>query len=153
VNASSRHAGKAQDARVAAVLTALVLLVGGCAEIEEEDAETYQPAVLQPVEHSTLKVVTFTALAAEQVELTTERATRDGRHTVVDHEALIYDGMGKPWVYTMTKPLTYLRAPITVDHVDDGLVMISRGLAPGTDVVTVGASEVYGAELGIAGGH
>jgi hypothetical protein len=153
VNASQSRTAKAPGARVAMALTALALLVGGCAHIEEEDAETYQPAHLQPVENSTLKIVTFTALAAEQVQLTTVRATREGRHTVVDHEALIYDGMGKPWVYTMTAPLTYLRAPITVDRVDDGLVKISRGLAPGTEVVTVGASQVYGAELGIAGGH
>ena len=139
--------------RFAMACVALALLVGGCADIEEEEAETYQPAHLQPVEDSKLKIVTFTPLAAEQVQLQTEKAIRQGRHTVVSHEALIYDGQGQPWVYTVTKPLTYLRAPITVDRVDDGRVQISEGLAPGTEVVTVGVTEVYGAELNIAGGH
>ena len=139
--------------RLVMACVALTLLVGGCAEIEEDETETYQPAHLAPVEGSKLKVVTFTPLAAEQVQLATEKATRQGRHTAVSHAALIYDGQGKPWVYTVTKPLTYLRAPIVVDRVDDDRVLISRGLAPGTEVVTVGATEVYGAELDIAGGH
>jgi hypothetical protein len=151
VTASSTRPSR--GSRFALAVLSLTLLIGGCAEIDEEETETYQPAHLQPVEDSKLKVVTFTPLAAEQVQLKTEKATRQDRHTVVSHEALIYDGMGEPWVYTVTKPLTYLRAPIVVDRVDDGRVLISRGLASGTEVVTVGATEVYGAELNIAGGH
>jgi hypothetical protein len=49
--------------------------------------------------------------------------------------------------------LTFLRAHVVVDRIEGDLVMLSGGLAPGTEVVTVGAAEVYGAELGIAGGH
>jgi hypothetical protein len=136
-----------------AACAALVLLVSGCAEIEDDEAETYQPAHLEPVGTSGLKQVTFTPLAAEQVELATERAVRDGRHTAVSYQALIYDGQGLPWVYTVSRPLTFLRVKIVVDRIDGDRVLISGGLAAGTEVVTVGAGEVYGAELDIAGGH
>ena len=131
---------------------ALGLSLSGCAEVEEKEAETYQPAQLKAVGPK-LKQVTFTSLAAEQVELTTEKASREGRHTAVDYAALIYDGQGVPWVYTVREPLTFLRAQISVDRIEGDRVLISRGLAPGTEVVTIGAAEVYGAELDIAGGH
>jgi hypothetical protein len=136
-----------------AACAAFALLVSGCADIEDDEAETYQPAHLQPVGTSGLKQVTFTPLAAEQVELATEKAVRDGRHTMVSYEALIYDGQGLPWVYTVTKPLTFLRVKIAVDGIKGDRVLINGGLTAGTEVVTVGAGEVYGAELDIAGGH
>jgi multidrug efflux pump subunit AcrA (membrane-fusion protein) len=87
------------------------------------------------------------------VDLQTTTATRAGGHTVVDYEALIYDGEGVPWVYTVPEPLTFVRAKVTVDRIEGNRVLLSKGLAPGTEVVTVGATEVYGAELEIAGGH
>ena len=131
---------------------ALALSLSGCAELEEEKPETYQPAQLKAVGPK-LKQVTFTSLAAEQVDLTTKKASREGRYTVVDYAALIYDGQGVPWVYTVREPLTFLRSQVSVDRIEGQRVLISRGLTPGTEVVTTGAAEVYGAELNIAGGH
>ncbi len=53
----------------------------------------------------------------------------------------------------MTRPLTFVRARVEVVRVDGDRVLLSGGLQPGTEVVTVGATEVYGAELDIAGSH
>ena len=69
------------------------------------------------------------------------------------HAALISDGQGVPWVYTATAPLTFLRAKVVVDRVVGERALLSSGLSAGTDVVTVGATQVYGAELGIGESH
>ena len=69
------------------------------------------------------------------------------------HTALIYDGQGVPWVYTVTAPLTFLRAKVAVDRVVGERALLSSGLSAGTEVVTVGATQVYGAELGIGESH
>ena len=73
--------------------------------------------------------------------------------TAVDYTALIYDKTGKSWVFTVVGPLTFQRAAVTVDKIKGPLVTLSAGPPAGTQVVTVGASEVWGAELGIAGKH
>jgi hypothetical protein len=138
-----------------AVLLVLVagLLLSGCRQIEEASAATYQPAKVTEVANLDVKQVQFTATGAEQVDLQTEAARRDGRYTVVPHTALIYDGQGVPWVYTVTAPLTFLRAKVGVDRVVGDRALLSSGLSAGTEVVTVGATQVYGAELGIGESH
>jgi hypothetical protein len=49
--------------------------------------------------------------------------------------------------------LTYLRAAVRVTHTDQALVFLADGPAVGTAVVTVGAAQLYGEELGISGKH
>jgi len=56
-------------------------------------------------------------------------------------------------VYTTAKPLTFEREPVTVDRIEGNRVLLSDGPPAGTKVVTRGATEVYGAELDIAGSH
>ena len=46
-----------------------------------------------------------------------------------------------------------MRAEVKVDRIDGDRVLLSEGPPAGTKVVTVGAAEVYGAELEIAGSH
>ena len=144
-------------ARRAAQTVLLVLVAGlllsGCRQIEEASAATYQPAEVSEVANLDVKQVRFTATGAEQVDLQTEAARRSGRYTVVPHTALIYDGQGVPWVYTVTAPLTFLRAKVAVDRVVGERALLSSGLSAGTEVVTVGATQVYGAELGIGESH
>jgi hypothetical protein len=125
----------------------------GCREVEQASSTGYEPAKLQPVGKGEIPRVTFTAEGARRVGLETAPVTRDGRDTVVPYDALIYDGAGTAWVFTSPARLSYLRAPVTVDRVEGDRVLLSRGPRPGTRVVTVGATEVYGAENEIAGGH
>ena len=73
---------------------------------------------------------------------------------MVPYAALIYDKQGKSWVYTVTEPLTYLRVSVVVkEEVDEDTMALSAGPPAGTEVVTRGATEVYGAELGMDGNH
>ncbi len=101
----------------------------------------------------TLKRVQLTAEGAHRTGLETARVGRSGEHRFVPYQALIYDGAGRSWVYTTVAPLTYVRAAVEVERVERDRVLVTKGPPVGTDVVTTGASEVYGAELEIAGGH
>ena len=69
--------------------------------------------------------------------------------TVIPYSALLYSADGKTFVYTSPEPMTFVREPVTVDTIDNDVVMLSAGPALGTAVVTVGATELYGLETGI----
>jgi hypothetical protein len=140
---------RTRAAGLALVLAGLL----GCSEVEETATSGYEPARLATVDGTERKRVTFTAEGARRTDLRTATVARRGRHLVVPYEALIYDGEGRGYVYTSPEPLTFLRAPVAVDRVQGDRVLLTDGPPPGTEVVTVGASEVYGAELEIAGGH
>jgi hypothetical protein len=142
-----------QAAQTLLLLLVAGFLLSGCRQIEEVSAATYQPAKVTEVANHDVKRVQFTATGAEQVDLQTQTARREGQYTVVPHTALIYDGQGVPWVYTVTAPLTFLRAKVVVDRVVGDRALLSSGLAAGAEVVTVGATQVYGAELGIGESH
>jgi hypothetical protein len=71
---------------------------------------------------------------------------------VVPYEAVLYDTHGEAWVYTRTDHLTFVRAPIVVDYIEGDLAILSEGPPAGTEVVTGGAGELFGAEHGIGGG-
>jgi len=140
-------------AEVVTVVLGTMLLLVGCKEVEEVAAPVHEPAIVEDVAGADTKQVTFDEAGAEQVSLRTATVRKTGRGTVVPYAALIYDSQGLAWVYTNPEPLTFQRAQVVVDRVVDNQVWIKDGPPPGTRVVTVGAAEVYGAELDIAGGH
>ncbi len=150
-----RTARAARTTRPAALVLAVIVAGGvllGCSG-SEQAAETYHPATVEEVAGGDVKQVTFTSDAAERVGLESAIAEQAIGQTTIPYAALIYDGQGSPWVYAMSGDLTFLRTAIVVDRIDGDRVWLSDGLPPGARVVTVGATEVYGAELEIGGGH
>jgi hypothetical protein len=135
-----------------ALIVAAVALPG-CTEVESTTEEGYQPAKLEEVEGSELKQVTLTPEGAERTGLRTAPVQLSGRQRVVPYAALIYDGDGKTYVYVTSKPLSFQRSAVVVDRIDDARARLRTGPPVGSRVVTTGASEVYGAELEIAGSH
>lgn len=131
----------------------LVLPVAGCAADEEDAPEPYQPASLGPADPSGVRQVTFTEEAARRIGLRTSPVTANGRGVLVDYAALIYDKQGRSWVYEAPQPLTFRRTKVTVSDVNGNRVALTVGPKPGTLVVTQGATQVYGAELEMAGKH
>jgi multidrug efflux pump subunit AcrA (membrane-fusion protein) len=131
----------------------VVIALSGCTEVESSDVEGYQPSKLQEVEGSDVKQVTFTAEGAERTGVRTAAVRRDGERLVVPSSSLLYDADGGTFVYTEPKPLSFLRAPVVVDHIEGERVSLAEGPAAGSRVVTTGAAEVYGSELEIAGSH
>jgi hypothetical protein len=142
---------RTQKTRFLAVGVALIAAVSmsACKEVETETAEGYQPATLKEISED-LKQVTFTKEGAARTGLKTAPVRQLGGDKIVPYAALIYDAEGKTYVYTSPKPLTYLRKEVEVDRISGDRVLVSRGPAAGTEVVTVGAAEVYGTELEIA---
>jgi multidrug efflux pump subunit AcrA (membrane-fusion protein) len=143
--------------RTRLVATGLALVVAGlqlsaCTEVETEPAVGYEPSKLEPVkgEGEDAVRVTFTSEGAKRIGLETATVQATGDHEVVPYAALVYDPEGKTYVYTSPKPLSYLRKPVKVDRIDGDRVALSEGPPVGTEVVTVGAAEVYGTELEIA---
>ena len=131
--------GRVLWARLAVALGAIVL--AGCSEVESESATGYEPSSLAN------ERVQFTAEAAERTGLRTEIVRRSGGRVAVPYAALLYDPEGKTYVYTSPRALRYVRQEVRVDRIAGDRVLVSRGPAPGTRVVTVGAAEVYGTEL------
>jgi hypothetical protein len=120
--------------------------------VEEEASEGYSPVTLQPIKGSDdLQRVTFTAEGARRVGLQTAPVRRSGTQEVVPYAAIIYDAEGKTFVYRTTARLTFVRQGVDVERIDAAKAFLTRGPAPGTRVVTVGAAEVYGAEVEV--GH
>jgi hypothetical protein len=135
------------------VTVLIALSVAGCTHPDDETGPKYTPATLAPADAAGVKTVTFTEDAAKRVQLDTSPVVADGRGVAVDYAALIYDKKGQTWVYTVPQPWTFVRTKVTVDRIEGKRATLSVGPAPGVEVVTVGAAEVYGAELDIGGKH
>ena len=115
-----------------------------------ETATHHEPAKLEPIKGTDVQRVIFDAEAAKRVGLKTAPIRQDGQETVIPYDAVIYTPDGTEYTYTAPKPLTYVRQEIEVERVDGDSVILSEGPPAGTEVVTVGAAEVYGTEFEVA---
>ncbi len=88
-------------------------------------------------------------LGIEVAEVRGDPTAADAHATILPYSALLYDASGATWTYTNPENLTFVRAAVTVTHIDGDDVLLSAGPAPGTRVVTVGAAELLGAEYGV----
>jgi hypothetical protein len=131
---------------------ALSVCLAGCSQ-STATHQPYKPAKVGPATAAGVKPVTFTAEGARRIGLATSAVSNANGSLVVDYTALIYDSAGGSWVYTIPEPLTYLRTPVKVSTVDQHRAFLADGPAVGTSVVTTGAAQVYGEELGISGKH
>jgi hypothetical protein len=102
---------------------------------------------------SGLKVLTLSEKAAERLGVATSAVAGGGSSLTVPYAAIIYDAEGATWTYVTSQPLVYMREQVTVEEIDGDVVHISAGPSAGTQVVTTGAAELYGAEIGVGGGH
>jgi hypothetical protein len=135
------------------IVVTAIASTAGCAEIESVTAEPYEPAHLESTRPDQPKRVILTEEAVQRTELKTTRVRLEDGDLEVEHAALVYDQKGKPWVFTVVGPRTYVRAPVEIEEIDDELMILATGPRPGTEVVTVGAIELWGAELEVAGKH
>jgi hypothetical protein len=127
-------------------LVALGLAVSACGGSSES------PAPPAPAKITKLAgggdQITLTADAAKRIDVRTAAVKSDGGNTVIPYAAVLYDPDGAAWTYTNPKPLVFERADITVDRIDGERAILAKGPAPGTAVVTVGATELWGVEYG-----
>ncbi|MDQ0618941.1 hypothetical protein [Arthrobacter globiformis] len=109
-------------------------------------------ASLEEVPGTDLKRITLNEHAAGNLGLQTSATKLDAKSgkLTVPYLAVLYDSEGKTWVYTIAGPRVYVRQSITVERIDGEQATLSDGPATGTTVVTVGAAELFGAELDVA---
>ena len=145
---------------LAACAVALLLLVASnssseTAAVEEETGNV----TVESIDGSELSRVTLSEEAAERLGIETAPITETdvassgaeggtASQKTIPYSAVLYDLNGGAYVYTSPEPLTFVRAPITVDRIDGGkTAILSDGPAAGTEVVTVGSAELFGAEF------
>lgn len=137
----------------AAGLAVLALSLTACGEVESGDDEGYHPATVTSVDPTSAPIVKLTDEAARRIDLALATVKRENGDLVVDYEALVYDKKGQPWLYEAKGPLTFVRAKVKIDKIDEDTVTLLEGPPPGTKVVAQGVTQVYGAELGMEGEH
>ena len=72
----------------------------------------------------------------------------------IPYAAVVYDADGQTWAYVEPRSRWSTCArPVTVEEIDGEVARLSAGPPTGTQVVTTGAAELYGAEIGVGGGH
>jgi hypothetical protein len=132
-------------------LLATGLALSGCAKTSESEASEDGPVKLVEVKGSDVQQVVLTAKAADRVGIKMAAITEKGGAKVAPYAAVVYDANGDAWAYTSAKPLTFVRAPITVQSIAGNDAILSAGPDAGTEVVTVGTAELFGSEQEI--GH
>jgi hypothetical protein len=137
--------------RLAAALAAgLMLGLAACSEPPAEATSVAEAATKEEIPGTDLHKMTLTEKALERLDLATAKVAAAGGGLRVPYSALIYDSSGKTWVYTNPEPRVFVRAAVAVERIDGDVARLSAGPAAGTDVVTVGAAELYGAEFDAA---
>ena len=145
---------------VAAVGLVATLGLSGCSATTEALGEASDEAAeVLPVKGSDLSRITLTQDAYDRLAIATA-PVRDGigRGTTsptvraaMPAAALLYDAEGATWVYVSDGARTFQRAPVSIARLDGDVAYLSDGPAAGTHVVTVGAPELLGIELGVEG--
>ena len=130
-------------------LIVLLILIGlsltACSS-KSESPKKVEPVILEEIDGTDFKRVILTEKAAERIDVQTTEVSGN----VIPYAAVIYDTEGNTWIYTNPEPLTYVRAPILVDHIDGDQAILTEGLDALTKVVTLGVAEIYGAETGVS---
>jgi hypothetical protein len=138
------------------VVIVAALTCAGCGSAGKVASTNQEkPAQVVHIPGSNVSKVILTPRAVERIEIKTEpaRTVSDpaGIRTVVPLSALIYDGNGEVWVFTLVDPMTYIRQKVTVARISGNDAVLQSGPPPGTVVVTIGAVELLGAEYGVEG--
>ena len=142
---------------MAAVLVTVGLGVAGCGTASEAGnaapAED-PPAQIAEIPGKDVKSVTLSEHAEKRLGVETIQLAAAPQGTSVPYSAVFYTPDGNAWVFTVPKPLTYVREQVQVANVagDKGdTAFLSASPAAGTTVVRTGAIELYGAEIGVSG--
>jgi hypothetical protein len=135
-------------------LTIAAVSLTGCTQVSTDYEREHEPVEVEPIEGTDLHRIVLEAEAAERLGIETVPVrAMEGSETlqVIPYCALLYDAHGDTWAYTSPADLTYVRETISVDHIEGDEVVLSDGPSSGTEVVSVGVAELFGAETGV--GH
>jgi hypothetical protein len=122
---------------------------------DEGDAAQSEPAYVEPIEGSSLSRIVLSERAAERIELATTPVADDASsgtpRKIIPYAAVIYSPDGGTWAYTSREPRVFVREAIEVERIEGDKAILTAGPDAGTEVVTTGGAELFGAESGL--GH
>jgi hypothetical protein len=126
----------------------------------QSEGDYGEPAKVVRVEGTERSKVILTQRAAERLGIQTAKVREarvpavrgGGTRNVIPYAAVLYDENGETWTFTSPGNLTFLRERIKVDYIEGDRSFLLDGPPAGTTVVTVGAAELLGAELGVGEG-
>jgi hypothetical protein len=137
------------------LIAALGLALYSRVAADEGDAAQNEPAYVEPIEGSSLSRIVVSEQAAKRIGLATTSVTDDTANgvsrKVIPYSAVIYSPNGETWAYTSPEPRVFVREAIGIERIEGDKAILTEGPAAGTEVVTVGAAELLGAESGL--GH
>ena len=103
----------------------------------------------KPVAAADAGRVQITAEEAKNLGIEFVEVTQTGDRILAPYNALLYDASGREWVYVSPEPNVFRRAEIKVDAIEGDTMYLAKAPATGTKLVTNGATELYGIELGV----
>jgi hypothetical protein len=135
----------------AGLLTAALALTA-CAK-PAAPASDYQVARADPISGTPLKRVTLPQKGADRIGLKTvpvrDAQMRGAARKVIPYAAVLYDVRGDTWAFATVETLRFVRQPIKIDYIEGDQAVLLEGPPAGTAVVTIGATELLGVELGV----
>jgi hypothetical protein len=132
---------------IAAAVAVIVIAASSGSSGSKEEVGDPQPAKVTPIKGTDLSLVTLSADAAKRLGIATAQIADQGSgRKVIPYDAVIYAADGHTFTYTSPKPLSFVRAPITVQDIRGDKAVLSAGPPAGTSVVTVGSQELFGTE-------
>lgn len=135
---------------VALALMAWLFAAPSLCMADSAPAKKGGPSIVELLAGTQLSRVTLTQKAAERLDIKTTKVTADAAGMLtVPYAAVLYDVKGNTWVYTNPKPLAFVRHMVVIRSITGQGALLTEGPPAGTEIVTVGAAELYGAESGI----
>lgn len=137
------------------VMGGLLVVLAGCAAPPVPAAKVDGSSRLELLDGNRFKRVVLTARAAEQIGLQTAPVMAipasgpGGGRLALPRGALLYESSGTALVYTNSEPLAFVGHPVVIESIDGERAVLSEGPPPGTQVVIVGAAELFGIEFGV----
>ena len=141
--------GAKRRARSLGIVALAVLSLTACRNGAAESEHDANAAKVEAIDGSELSRVTLTAAAADRLDLATATVTTGAGSDELPYAAVLYDPEGHTWTFVKVKDLTFERRAITVETINGEVASITSGPPAGTVVVTRGATELYGAEIGV----
>jgi hypothetical protein len=136
---------------IAALLVATGLALAGCGSAKGADVPPAKVASVQMGAEGEPALIRLADAAVKRLGVQTAPVTAGPAGLAVPYGALVYEADGSSWVFVQTAPLSYQRARIDVAGITGDQVTLTSGPPVGTQVVTVGAAELVGVEIGISG--
>ena len=132
------------------ICSILALSLVSCADSSAKtEADENKAAIVEAIGDTGFSRVTLTDDSAKRIGLRTAKVLGDGNGTTIPFAAVLYDPDGHSWTFVREKGLTFVRKAITVTRVDGDVASLSSGPAIDTEVATIGAVQLYGAEIGV----